>query len=180
MEHPNNLTGLQISAVMTREPCTVASDLSLADAQQRMYVNNIRHLVVVDGGFVRGVISTRDIAFVSTLTNVDPAKITVAAAMTSHPYSCTPETTVLEVAQQMEEHRYGCVVVLDQGQPVGMFTTTDALRVLRTALSGDAVEPAVKPTHVLTQPGEREKVAHPRISAHGVSQNMGRAFDTKS
>ncbi len=181
MDNQQNFTGLKIAAVMTRQPCTVAPDLSLADAQERMYVNNIRHLVVTENGLVRGVISTRDISFVSTLTTVEPAKIQVSAAMTSSPYTCGPDTTVLEVARQMEQHRYGCAVVVDNGAPVGMFTTTDALRVLRVALTGEAVEAEVKPTHVVEQPTEREKIEHhTRVGAHGASRNMGRAFDTTS
>ncbi len=181
MDNQNKFTGLKIAEVMTRQPCTVAPDLSLADAQERMYVNNIRHLVVTESGFVRGVISTRDISFVSTLTTVEPAKIQVSAAMTSQPYTCTPETTVLEVARQMEQHRYGCAVIVENGAPVGMFTTTDALRVLRCSLTGEAVTPEVKPTHIVEQPAEREKIEHhTRVGTQGASRNMGRAFDTSS
>ena len=122
---------LRIEQVMTPNPCTVALDLSLADAQERMYVNNIRHLVVQQDGHVHGVLSTRDVLLLTNLMSTDAKKLSVAAAMTRRPYTCEPDTPVATVVREMEEHRYGCAVVVRGHEPVGMFTTTDALRVLR-------------------------------------------------
>ena len=174
-------TSPTIRDFMTPIPATVSDELTLADALDRMYSDNVRHLPVVDSnGVLVGMVTTRDIAVAASVRDLDPQKTPVAAAMTAAPYACEANTPLIDVAYHLEHERPGSAVVTEGERPVGIFTTTDALRVLRTALSGDAVEPAVKPTHVLTQPGEREKVAHPRISAHGVSQNMGRAFDTKS
>jgi len=127
-----------ISEFMTANPTTIAPNLTLDDARERMYVNNIRHLVVVDGTRVVGVLSTRDLYLISSLSVVDSSAVPVGVAMASEPYTCNGETPLMEVAAQMQEHRYGCVVVVDQGAPVGIFTTTDAMRVLRQTLENSA------------------------------------------
>jgi len=131
-------TNQPISEFMTANPTTIAPSLTLDDARERMYVNNIRHLVVVDGTRVVGVLSTRDLYLISSLSVVDSSVVPVGVAMATEPYTCSAQTPLLEVAAQMQEHRYGCVVVVDQQTPVGIFTTTDALRVLRQALEGSA------------------------------------------
>jgi len=49
-----------LSDVMTRCPVTVGLDTSMRDALRRMYWNSLRHLPIVEGGKVVGVISMRD------------------------------------------------------------------------------------------------------------------------
>ena len=55
----------------------------------------------------------------------------------------TPGATVLEAVNQMNEHKIGALVVMDEGRVVGMFTERDVLRRVvgdgRTA-SGTLVE----------------------------------------
>ncbi len=148
-----------ISEYMTRNPMTIAPNLRLEDARERMYVNNIRHLVVVDGPTVVGVLSTRDLYLLASLVKLDQAEVTVASAMAVKPFTCGPQTPLLDVAREMEAHRYGCAVVIDQGKPVGIFTTTDALRALRAQLLGVKVPPQVRPSHEMA-PHEREKIKH--------------------
>src|SRR5262245_31126977 len=46
----------------------------------------------------------------------------------THVWSIGPEATVLQAAQLMNEHRVGGLVVLDDGQIVGMFTERDVLQ----------------------------------------------------
>ena len=45
----------------------------------------------------------------------------------------------------MERDRLGSAIVTQDGKPIGIFTTTDALRVLRGMLLGKEVEPLVDP-----------------------------------
>ena len=51
--------------------------------------------------------------------------------MTSDPYAVRYDTTVAVVARTMADKKYGAVVVVDDdGQVLGVFTTTDALNAL--------------------------------------------------
>jgi acetoin utilization protein AcuB len=132
---------------MTTEPATADEGLRLPDAQQRMFINNIRHLVVHREGRMTGILSTRDAALALSLHKGAADKLTVRDAMSPELYTCTPETPISEVAMQMETHRYGCAVVVDDDVLIGVFTTTDALRALRQVASGQPAEPVVMPTH---------------------------------
>jgi acetoin utilization protein AcuB len=133
-----------VAQFMTDEPIGADKGLSLADANERMYINNIRHLVVVDGNHVVGVLSTRDVALALSMAK-EPGKLTVFHAMVREPYTCSPGTPLAEVAQEMEKHRYGCAIVSEGDELVGVFTTTDALRAVRALIAGRSVEPAAKP-----------------------------------
>ena len=172
-----SFSNLVVRNYMTAAPMTVDGGLTIADAQDRMLANNIRHLIVVSDGIVRGIVSSRDLAFALSIPGTS-GKLTVADAMTRNPYCCTTETPVAEVARAMEAYRYGCAVVLEQGTVVGVFTTTDALRVLREVVLGHQVKPQNPPTHAPYIPEVRPNVpAHERIGDGATpSANLGKLF----
>lgn len=126
-------TKFRICDFMTPSPLTIAPDLSLADARQRMFQHEIRHLPVVVEGRLEGVITQRDIAIVESATEGDVDEITVSAAMNTNIFTCGPEARIDAIAAVMAEERYGCVVVVGRNQPTqvqGIFTAVDALRAL--------------------------------------------------
>lgn len=51
-----------VSSWMTREPKTVSPDVAVEDALKTMLDNGFRHLPVVEGGEVIGIVSIRDLA----------------------------------------------------------------------------------------------------------------------
>ena len=117
---------------MTSAPETIGADLTLAQARDRMYQLNARHLPVVDGGELVGILSDRDIALVDAVFG-DLGRLQVRQAMTAQPFTCGPEAHVHAVAAEMAAHKYGTAIVVDRdhpGQVVGLFTTPDALHAL--------------------------------------------------
>ena len=165
-----------VSEYMTPTPATVAADLTLADAMDRMFADNIRHLPVVNGsGHLVGMLSTRDIALAASLRGVDPSKIAVEAAMSPAPYTCEASTPISDVAFAMEKGRLGSAIVTNEGKPIGMFTTTDAMRVLRSMIAGKPVDAAVHPTHIVEheEPNERRRADFPSIHGKGLSAGAG-------
>jgi acetoin utilization protein AcuB len=137
-----------VAQFMTSTPASVDEGFLLVDAYDRMYANNIRHLVVHAGGSVSGVLSTRDVAHALCGRRRAIDKLVVADAMHRDPYVCSPTTPIGEAARQMESHKYGCAIVTDGEELVGVFTTTDALRALRQLATGAPAERAVEPTLV--------------------------------
>ena len=77
-----------------------------------------------------GILSQRDLYFVESLRDVDPTDVPVEDAMSTDVYVVPPERPVGEVAARMVECKYGCAVVESGERVVGLFTTTDALRIL--------------------------------------------------
>ena len=167
-----------VAQYMTSEPATADRGLLLADAEQRMNLDNIRHLVVLEEGRMVGVLSTRDVAVALGLPGADAKKLTVADAMSRDPYTCAALTPIADVAFTMEQHKYGCAVIVDGNEVLGVFTTTDALRALRALATGAAAAPAVKPTHL--PPAEPIGKHHYKIRhAKPIDMHAGRLFDAR-
>jgi len=125
-----------IADYMTKSPHSVGLDQPLSKAHALMREYHIRHLPVLSGGRLVGILSDRDLAFVETLRDVDPAKVSVEEAMTPMPYSVVQSTPLAKVAREMADHRWGCAVVMEESHVIGVFTTTDALRALADAIEG--------------------------------------------
>src|SRR5687767_12131716 len=94
----HGMTKLQpsVAQFMTHDPASADEGLRLSDAQERMYMDNIRHLVVRRGDHLTGVLSSRDVTLALALPGVDPKTITVRDAMSTHPYVCAPDTPISE------------------------------------------------------------------------------------
>jgi acetoin utilization protein AcuB len=124
-----------IAEVMTRSPHTIGRDQRLARAHDMMREHDLRHLPVLDGGKLVGVLSERDLYFVEAIAGTDQKLDPVAEAMATDLYVVAPGDAVAEVARTMGQHKYGCAVVVDRGHVVGIFTATDALALLAKAMS---------------------------------------------
>ncbi len=95
-----------------------------------MHHLGVRHLPVLHGGHLVGVVSERDIGLVEALQG-DLAKVRVDEAMTPDPWTVRRDAAIAEVAATMAEKRIGTAIVIEGAdQIVGLFTTTDALRAL--------------------------------------------------
>lgn len=117
----------KISKYMTTSPVTVGKDQTLAFAHKVQREHRIRHLPVLDGGRLVGIISDRDLHLVETLKDVDPEKVTVEDAMTPDPFTVSPESSLDEVVAEMANKKFGSAVVIDNNKVVGVFTTIDAM-----------------------------------------------------
>lgn len=165
----------RVSDYMTELPVTVEVGMSLADALDRMYSDNVRHLPVVnESGKLVGMLSTRDIAAAAALRGVDPSEAKVEDAMARVPFSCADHSPLVAVIEKMERHRLGSAVVTKDDKPIGIFTTTDALRVLRGMLLGKEVEPLVHPeTKIGEGDPDKPHFRQPHQRAKGASQYDG-------
>ena len=123
---------------MTPAPHSIGRDQPLSLAHERMRGWGVRHLPVLEGGKLVGILSQRDALLVETLRDVDPTKVSVEDAMTSDVYLASPDTPLLEVASTMADHKYGCAVVMNGAHLAGIFTTVDALRALIVIAGGSA------------------------------------------
>jgi len=124
-----------ISKYMTTTPYTADRSLTLASASKLMREKGIRHLPVMEGDTLLGIITERDIRFAESFSIVDPEQVTVYGAMTEEVYAVGPETPLDEVVDTMAEKRYGSAVIVQNQIVVGVFTTVDACRALSELLS---------------------------------------------
>ena len=125
-----------VSDYMTAGPYCVGPDDPLPRAHEVMREHAIRHLPVIKGSELVGILSDRDLNLVQTLAHARPDEITVEDAMTPDPYVVAPDVPLSKVARVMVERKIGSAIVIERGQVAGVFTITDALQALIEALDG--------------------------------------------
>lgn len=125
---------LRIRSYMTPSPHSIGVEQPFSAAHKMMRELRIRHLPVLEGGRLLGIVSERDLHIVETLKDVDPNVVTVEEAMTSDVHCVAPDAPLDEVAREMAEHKYGSTVVMAGATVVGIFTTVDACRALAELL----------------------------------------------
>jgi len=124
-----------IARYMTRQPWTIGPDARASDAHRLMRDHRIRHLPVVDGTRLVGLVSERDLHLIETLPCGDPDDVAVQEAMVPDVFVAHAQACVDDVVETMAMHKYGCAVITNrEGGVDGIFTTTDALQVLADVL----------------------------------------------
>ncbi|MGB8222489.1 MAG: CBS domain-containing protein [Polyangiales bacterium] len=119
-----------IAEYMTPVPHTVGSEQTITFAQKLMEKHGIRHLPVLHGGELYGIVSDRDLGLIAGLNEVNPDKTTVEEAMTQEAYTVSKDTPLFTVLDAMLEHKYGSAIVVEGIKIIGIFTTHDALQLL--------------------------------------------------
>jgi acetoin utilization protein AcuB len=126
-----------VQRYMTANPECIRPNETLATAHAIMREMSIRHLPVLEGEQLIGIVSQRDLHLIETLEDVDPNAATVEEAMTDSPYCVSPDTSVEEVVFEMYNQKLGSAVIVEASRVVGVFTRSDALKVLLELLKGD-------------------------------------------
>jgi len=129
---------LTIKQKMTPSPHSIGMEQSLSVAHEMMSTHELRHLPVLSGGKLVGLLSERDLYYLESVAGIDTTKERVEQGMSQDVYCASPEAKVEDVIREMTEHRYGCAVVVEGAKVVGIFTTTDALRLLADMLHGQS------------------------------------------
>lgn len=125
-----------IQKYMTTSPHTIGVEQTLAHAHAVLREHGIRHLPVLHGGRLIGMLTERDLALVEGLKDVDPKSVRVEDAMSQEIYSVSPEAPLDEVVGEMASKKYGSAVVMQNSKVVGIFTTVDVCTAFAELLHG--------------------------------------------
>ena len=126
---------------MATDVITLSPDQSLLKAMNILHKKRIRHLPVVQGGKVVGIVTLGDIreASPSNATalsiyelNYLLARLTVGEIMTRDPFTVSPDTSIEAAARIMLEHKIGSLPVVAEMKLVGIITESDIFRLLVT------------------------------------------------
>ena len=130
---------MYVSDWMTKKVFTVRVDDFLSDALSLMKEKGIKHVPVVKGGKLKGIVSDRDIKEYSPskATSLDIyelhyllAKTKMSEVMTTKVITTTADTPVEEAAMVLMDRGIGCLPVLDDGNLVGIISDKDIYRAL--------------------------------------------------
>jgi acetoin utilization protein AcuB len=125
-----------VQKYMTTSPHTVGTDQTLSHAHAVLREHRIRHLPVLRGGELVGMLTERDLALIESLKDVAPNTVTVEDAMSTGIYRVSPDSPLDEVVEEMAAKKYGSAVVVQNGKVVGIFTTVDVCVALSELLKG--------------------------------------------
>jgi acetoin utilization protein AcuB len=128
-----------VSDYMTREVTSLNDGDSLLDAMMIFLRSTLRHLPVLRGTQLVGVITERDVkqfapSVLSGITSEEYNQLLdttpVSRVMTRDPITVGPDQPVLEAAKLLSSKRIGCLPVVEDGELKGIITTTDMLKLL--------------------------------------------------
>lgn len=130
---------MQVRQLMQKDVITLPVGSTLDLAAGLMRVDRVRHIPVVDGRAVVGLVSERDLlrTAVSTFMSMDPDErerwlghIAVDDVMTREVLCAHPEAPIDGAVDMMLKERIGCLPVVEDGALVGLLSETDCLRYL--------------------------------------------------
>jgi acetoin utilization protein AcuB len=140
---------MKVRDVMSTEPVTLAEHDRLDLADDIMTLARIRHLPVVRGDRVVGILSQRDLfrAAASSALHLRRTaqqawleKMAVHEMMSSPPVTTPPDADIQEAVETMLARRIGCLpVVAADGRLMGLLSESDCLRVLKRILDSAGV-----------------------------------------
>lgn len=130
---------MYVSDWMTKKVFSVEPDAYLSDALSLMKEKRIKHVPVVKGGKLKGIISDRDIKEYSPskATSLDIyelhyilAKTKIREIMKPKVITTTSDTPVEEAAMVMMDSDIGCLPVIDEGNLAGIISDKDIFHAL--------------------------------------------------
>ncbi len=131
---------LPVSSIMTKNIIAVNRQDDLETAEQLFKQHHIRHIPVVAEDVIIGMLSYTDllrISFADAIseneTEVDTVvynMFTIEQVRTKNVVTIGSETTIKEVAEILTKNEFHALPVVDNGQLVGIVTTTDLINYL--------------------------------------------------
>ena len=125
---------------MSSPALVVDESMLLPDVRQRLTQQRVRRLPVVNqAGQLVGIVTEGDINRVSDshITDVRDyslyhrvADLPIGEIMTRTVVTVTPDTSIMEVARRLLEHRIGGVPVVEGGRVIGVITESDLFRLI--------------------------------------------------
>jgi len=129
-----------VSKIMSTNLITVNHTNNLVEAEKLFNENSIRHIPVVSGDDIIGILSLTDLlrvsfvdAYGSDESDVDTSvykMLSIEQVMVKKLISVSSTQTIKEVAEILAKNEFHALPVVDDGKLIGIVTTTDLLNYL--------------------------------------------------
>ncbi|WP_316633309.1 CBS domain-containing protein [uncultured Flavobacterium sp.] len=126
-----------ISHIMTKSVITANENDDLRKVVEKLKQNTIRHIPIIKGKEVTGIISRTDInrlTFGALFEGQDGADeaildmLTISQVMTSKPKTVSSNTIIRDLAEIFVKEEFHALPVVDNGELKGIVTTTDVVK----------------------------------------------------
>ena len=127
---------MKVKEIMVKEVATLDVNDELSLANDIMRLGRIRHLPVVDGTRLVGIVSERDLfrsslaqalGYASKDTRDLMKTLHIKDIMVTGVITIPPDTEMCEATKMMIEEKIGCLPVVEDNLLVGLITETDVL-----------------------------------------------------
>lgn len=132
------MTGQEtVAGIMTVTPRTIDRNQSLETADRLITGSHIRHLPVMDGDRVVGILSQRDLLQAALSQALGYGSVGRARVLGSIPIKevmsepavvVEADTAIRDAARLMVSRKIGCLPVVERGALVGLVTESDVVR----------------------------------------------------
>jgi CBS domain-containing protein len=128
-----------ISHIMTKTVVTANENDDLKKVVEKLKAHTIRHIPILKGKEVVGIISRTDInrltfgALFEGQENADEVileMLTISQVMTSKPKTVSSDTIIRDLAEIFVKEEFHALPVVDNGELKGIVTTTDVMKYL--------------------------------------------------
>lgn len=128
-----------VSAIMTKNVVKLNVEDDLTKAEALFKKNKIRHIPVVNGNKIIGMLSYTDLLRISFVDAVDEDEVidatvynmfTVEQVMAKNLVTIDPDTTIKQAAEILSTKEFHALPVVQSGLLLGIVTTTDLIKYL--------------------------------------------------
>ncbi len=130
---------IKVREIMSPDPVVLTVDDELSLAHDIMSLGRIRHLPVVEGSKLVGIISQRDLFKASLASVLDDdydknrehlKSIKIKEIMVKDVISVPPDMNLREAGRILLKEKIGCLPVVENDRLIGLLTETDLLSFL--------------------------------------------------
>jgi CBS domain-containing protein len=115
------------SIIEDQKPVTANAEITVAAAARLMKERRVGAILVLEEGKLAGIFTERDAVFRVVAEGRDPAGTRIAEVMTANPRTITPDRPFGHALHLMYEGGFRHVPVVDNGRPLGVVSSRDAL-----------------------------------------------------
>jgi CBS domain-containing protein len=129
-----------VSSIMSTQLVVLNTSDGLEKAEMLFKKHKIRHIPVIDGKRVIGMLSLTDLLRISfadgayedeeDIESIVYDMFTISQVMAKNVRTVSPQTTVKEVAELLANEEFHALPVAENGELVGIVTTTDLIKYL--------------------------------------------------
>ena len=162
-----------IRDIMRSPAVAISADTTLQDAYRTMQERRIRHLPVLEGQTLVGVITDRDLRLATSALSLSPFPpgSLVSAVMSKTPVTADAWDPVEDAARIMRERKIGCLPILDDGRLIGIITGLDLLDAL-ISMTGVSKPSGRLEVRLPDHPGELARLtsflSHRDLNVHSI------------